>query len=250
MPTIADDVDERPIIFNEWSINRIPPKCQTRRLLHDEVQEALRAMNGETTDPHVKRGDTDPSPLRFFHTNSGHSGAGWYVCLKEYPSEGARYIGPCPYGTPGDILWVREAFRLPAEHDELSPSDYIKNRDLRSRAYDAKYVADGTERQEPHPDYPIEWGRKRPSIHMPRELCRLHLRVEDVSVERLQEISQEDAIAEGIEEISGYGWTAFDKRGYDDSPKLAFRYLWNDLHGEGAWEENPWIWAVDFETIN
>ena len=127
MPDTQEQTEEHPIIFSRWSIRRIlaDEKTQTRRSLSEEVQERLRALNGETTDPDIQSGNLDPSSLRFFRSETGHSGEGWYACLKEYPSEGAEYIGTCSYGQPGDVLWVREAFRLPAGMDYLSPSEYV-----------------------------------------------------------------------------------------------------------------------------
>lgn len=94
-----------------------------------------------------------------------------------------------------------------------------------------------------------DWHQIHTSFLMPKWASRIAVEVQDVWVERVQEISQDDAVAEGVGEVSGYGWTAFDKRGYDDSPQLAFRYLWNDLHGEDAWERNDWVRCVQYELI-
>jgi len=85
----------------------------------------------------------------------------------------------------------------------------------------------------------VEWGRLRPAIHMPRELCRLRLRVEDVRVEQLTDISAADVEAEGIdlpEEARGYSYLATQH----------FEDVWNDIHGEGAWERNDWVWVIEF----
>jgi hypothetical protein len=169
----------------------------------------------------------------------------------------------CPYGHPGDVLWVREAFRLPAIYDDQTPSWYTEKpvRPVKYCADDA-YVTN----EEVVGTKPIEWGRKRPSIHMPRELCRLRLRVEDVRVEQVQEISYEDVVAEGLEshvdrERYGqkrtvkYPWSLIER---DDLPDTghsvqdydyAFKKLWNDIHGDGAWERNEWVWVVSFSRI-
>jgi hypothetical protein len=228
MPDVADDVDEHPIIFNEWSINRIlaDEKTQTRRLTGlDEINESpFEWQSGE-----MMSFDMVDSKARFGRVDK-------YGMTTQVEVD-------CPYGQPGDLLWVWEAFRLPVPFDEYSPSDYVANRDLRSKSYDVKYAADGTERIEPHPDYPIDWGRKRPSIHMPRELCRLRLRVEDVRMERLTDISAADVEAEGIdlpEEAREYSYLATQH----------FEDVWNDIHGDGAWEEDSWVWVVEFSRIN
>ena len=103
------------------------------------------------------------------------------------------------------------------------------------------------------------WGRKRPSIHLPRELCRLRLRVEDVRVERVQEVDYQDMMAEGIEPETTPGvqaarsgrLTAGIPSSFIPKKGLQGRFvdLWNDIHGDSAWEENPWIWVVEFSTI-
>ena len=209
---VSDDVDELPIIFNGWSIRRIfaGEKTQTRRIVkrHDQMLEL----------------------------------PGGYWPWGETP-DGEGYMVDCPYGATGDVLWVREAFRLPAPHDDQPPSFYC---DLPVRP--RKYVADGTymTNEEVVGTKPIEWGRKRPSIHMPRELCRLRLRVEDVRVERVQHLSQEDAFAEGIATKHG-NYT----NGYDEfmSTEDAFRDLWDLIHGEGAWVRNDWVWVIEFSVL-
>ena len=132
-----------------------------------------------------------------------------------------------PYAT-GDRLWVREAvcwvsrwgWRYRADDDDLS--------DKREAG---------------------EVGRWRPSIHMPRWASRLSLTVTEVRVQRLQEISEADAAAEGCEAT---GWRPTygnpDNAGFEESipAKDAFADLWNSLHGPGAWEANPWVAAYTF----
>jgi hypothetical protein len=90
-----------------------------------------------------------------------------------------------------------------------------------------------------------EWGfKRRPSIHMPKWVCRCRLRVLSVRPERLQEITEEDAKAEGVR----YFTPTID---VDPIPRqqVAFRYLWESIHGPGAWDVNPWVWRYEFEAV-
>jgi hypothetical protein len=252
MPATKDQTNEHPIIFSGWSINRIlaDEKTQTRRPLADGTQQCLHALNGESTDPDVQDGTASPSELQFFHRENAHSGAGWYACLKEYPSEGSEYIETCPYGQPGDILWVREAFRLHAANEDESPSSVIERH---GQSTPRQYIADDTILPSGVSGM-SDWGRNRPSIFMPRELCRLRLCVEGVRVERLQEISPEDARAEGIKPLQQLPYepkTAFQAQRVQGESLIAeFADKWREIHGDGAWEENPFVWCVEFSRID
>jgi len=86
---------------------------------------------------------------------------------------------------------------------------------------------------------------EQPPPNMPRELCRLRLRVEDVHVERLQEISTRDAEAEGCR-----WFDEDDDLGIPSNPINRFAEKWRDIHGTGAWEENPFVWCVSFSVVN
>ncbi len=134
---------------------------------------------------------------------------------------------------PGDRLWVREAFigHYAYEVNEYPPRDW-GNKPI-------WFPADG-----PVPDKFAGqfWHRARPSIHMPRWASRLTLTVTDVRVQRLQEISEADAVAEGVDAI-----TMVDvPRQAAMSRRSDFAAIWNSLHGPGAWEANPWVAAYSF----
>lgn len=216
---------EYPIIFNEWSINRIlaGEKSQTRRIV-----KSL------------------PDNVEYVEQLAGSSE---WVC---HVGNATHKIGDCPYGQPGDSLWVREAFRLPAGYDEMGPADVI--REMGCEVW--RYEADGEEHG-PKWKYPNEktftWGKYRHNRYMPRELCRLRLRVEDVRVERIQDISQSDARAEGVTKTvvdsRGVAWNS-DRIGRDGTYRMGFKLLWNDIHGDGAWEENSWVWVIEFSRID
>ncbi len=137
----------------------------------------------------------------------------------------------CKYGKPGDLLWVREAWtQYPIE--------------LNPEPCDAWYKATSN-----GPPPPFKW---RPSIHMPRWASRITLEVKGVRVERLQDITQKDAIAEGLtKEIAPNGhvtWHVPDLLGAQ-TPCRAFRLLWENINGPGAWESNPWVWVIEFERV-
>ena len=121
----------------------------------------------------------------------------------------------CPYGQPGDLLWVRETWA-----------------DMQCEPPVAVYRADG--------ERPItmQW---KPSIHMPRLLSRLTLEITGMRVERLQDISAIDASAEGIftPEI---GYANLGER----APILQYARLWEEINGAGAWDKNPFVWVLEF----
>lgn len=121
----------------------------------------------------------------------------------------------CPYRVAGDRLWVRETFAL---HDKLKPPIVYY------RADDPTcYGSDGA------------WT---PSIFMPRWASRITLEITHVRVERVQEISQADAKAEGM------------KSSATRSAKFAFIDLWDSIHGKGAfWERNDWVWMLEFRKL-
>jgi hypothetical protein len=139
---------------------------------------------------------------------------------------------------------------MPERHDgEHTPKEYVSRSGYTQGipGY-ARYEADGKRVFEVagNPAAPsFEWGCKRPSIFMPRELCRLRLRVEEVRVERLQEISDEDAVAEGIDP-QGFAYDESGRR----SGAVSFKPIWEDIHGDGSWEENPFVWCVEFSKID
>jgi hypothetical protein len=132
----------------------------------------------------------------------------------------------CPYGQPGDLLWVRETW------NKCTACNYTDRPD------GVLYRADGI--RSAHP-----W---RSSIHMPKWACRIWLRVTDVRVERLQKISTIDAKAEGVDAIS-----------MEDVPRQAtwsqrddFAQLWDRLNAKRGfgWDVNPWVWIVSFERTD
>lgn len=174
----------------------------------------------------------------------------------------------CPYGQPGDRLWVREAFGLQVRHYGGGTGEHIV---YRATNPDAIYCKSAEGRE-----YPVKW---KPSIHMPRHSSRILLEITAVRVQRLQDISDEQAQAEGCFFTDygrkcghgGNGWTdvsscpapevhhprrdgwMWDKTTSSSqclgAPRWAFANLWNSVNGPDAWDANPWVWVVEFKRV-
>lgn len=162
----------------------------------------------------------------------------------------------CPSGKPGDLLWVRET----TEAYEYESGVY------------SRYVADGVPVLYSACDDPMYNGSlahwnyfrdSRPSIHMPGWASRLTLEITNVRVERLQDISEADAIAEGamVEDYEcqlGEGYTSAlcyhhgqpenEEGAWFDTAKESFRDLWQSINGGDSWAQNPWVWMVEFKV--
>lgn len=164
---------------------------------------------------------------------------GWFGLpnpnIAEFTKKAYTHGFPCPYGVPGDRLWVRESW-LPFDEDHVM--------DGKRWAYMAETMP-GSDGDRCRKDFGYKW---RPSIHMPRAASRLTLEVVSVRVERVQEISEADAIAEGVclpERAHTFAWA-------DGPLRNEFAYLWESINGacEGcAWADNPWVWVVEFKRV-
>ncbi len=148
---------------------------------------------------------------------------------------GADFIKKCPYGVPGDELWVRETFC------HAKPTGY----DAREDGGEIWYRAT----DEGQLDHETRW---RPSIHMPRSASRIQLVVKSVRAERLQEITPEDIELEGISvpEISLHEWLDMNMDEQWEVYVKPFRELWDTMYAkkpELQWSANPWVWRVEFE---
>jgi hypothetical protein len=118
----------------------------------------------------------------------------------------------CPYGQPGDVLWVREMFSKKADR-------IIYRADVCSK-YD---IPDG-----------FKW---KPSIHMPKNACRIFLLITKVRLERLQNITHDDAAREGVIQDGSA------------RPVQLFKSLWQSINGYQSWNDNPWVWVIEFTRI-
>lgn len=154
-----------------------------------------------------------------------------------------RWALPCPYGQPGDRLWVRETYRFGRGYDGVRPSEVAKCQNAI-----VQYEVDGALRtiggRYLFGDGPFTPGKTRVSIHMPRQASRITLEITDIRAERLQDISEADAKAEGVQQSSAVEMA-------DGSPcySAEFRRLWESINGTGSWAANPLVWAITFRRI-
>ncbi|MGA6536901.1 hypothetical protein ACPEH7_01955 [Stenotrophomonas sp. NPDC101269] len=207
---------ERPILFNGADVRALlaGQKTQARRVVKPQppTPEDVRALAGI---------DYCWLPPSWPGANQHRVGGPVWAVRKLMGQEPEI---TCPFGQPGDRLWVREAFCDVWDQDRDRWSDP-------ARYY---YRADGVEIQDVDGDGPARWT---PSIHMPRRACRLVLEITAVRVERLQAISTQDCLAEGIT-------TRFKVADAADELRIQFRDLWNDAGGD--WDSNPWVWVIEF----
>lgn len=149
----------------------------------------------------------------------------------------------------GDRLWVREAWFAARSLDTTPPRDISHDADIEYDATKRSYAEIGLT------------GKPRPSMFMPRWASRVTLIVKDVKIERLQDISDADAIAEGIDRVeNNYGngpaycdyqlGKRWDTAEWYRSPVDSYHSLWDSINSKGAWDENPWVVAYTFVTIN
>ena len=186
----------------------------------------------------------------------------------------------CPYGQPGDQLWVREKWRIGAWREDSGcfAIDYCDGplREWRNdpsdhdgQGFNKLWIQCSDELHakgiEPDDNGHYRWEvgqsplRWRPSRYMPRWASRITLEITGVRVERLQDISEADAIAEGVEGHyieDGWYWRDYLLTDEDAAispmltcPKESFRSLWQSINGPSSWNENPWVWVVEFKRV-
>jgi len=153
--------------------------------------------------------------------------------------------GPlCPFGNVGDRLWVRESFR------------HYANRFSGGQGFGLlEYLADGFHADKPSDSLPqlestdAYWYKRRPSIHMPRWASRITLEITNVRVERVQNITDEDAIAEGIRvDDCNHAIRPNDDVAWG-AARGCFAELWDKINKKHPWNSNPWVWVISFEAL-
>lgn len=218
-------VKERPILFSTPMVRAILEgrKTVTRRIVDmpkENIQEAQWGYTCFTPDNHIS--------FRAKHDNGNYVES--FVKLK--------------YGKRGEVLWVRETWALMDLYDKDSvvyKADFIERYGGWERD-----TNEGIERIE-------TW---KPSIHMLKSACRLKLEILSITVERLHDITEEDAIREGIEKFDGFvpeHWVAQYKNylrpGTCSAPIQSFESLWQSINGEESWQSNPWVWVINFKKL-
>ncbi|MFD3249869.1 hypothetical protein [Rahnella aquatilis] len=218
---------ERPILFNAEMVKAILSgrKTQTRRVIKPQPSSGVRKS----------------------------------VLVKSGVEDGHGRELVCPLGQPGDHLWVRETFSLLGNEDGC-PVDWNDN--IVTDKKDAERIYKASCWQKPNnygiwsvPDREMEFdGAWTPSIHMPRWASRIQLEITKVGVQRLQEISSGDAVREGICQLPASGRYCINPGdqyfgGASHSAKEVYSWLWESIYGEGSWQANPWVWAIEFDRV-
>jgi hypothetical protein len=224
---------ERPIIFSAPMVRAIlaGTKTQTRRVVKPQPPEILPVYAPKVywpaRDRHMTHGDPDGAAYLQFERPGDYDGA--HVMRGGF---GFR----CPCGQPGDRLWVREAWKAHTTFDHLPPREIPQSH--------VWYMADDGYKAE---------SRYRQGMFMPRWASRITLEVTAVRVERLQDISEADAIAEGCtKNHNGYFWggphpvSGLKQMAMAGS---AYRDLWESINGPGSWSTNPWVWVIEFKRV-
>lgn len=206
------EIKERPILFSGAIVRAI--------------------LSGQQT---VTRRACKPQPSAHAHTTSaeGNPMSAWWETGKD--------INHCPYGLPGERLWVRESLRLDPEYGHY----YAAGGRHGETVYLCSLFDDEDKQTGPSYDGLLP-ERSVPSIHLHRRYSRILLEITAVRVERLQDITRSDIRAEGLvcppelrsDDISP---------NYRDWYPAAFRELWNSTGGD--WDANPWVWVVEFKRV-
>lgn len=222
----------KPILFSTPMVQAILEgrKTQTRRII--KHQPTIDAQTGDWLYKSVLDGYEEVSPIED------------WVKIK---------ASNCPYGKIGDILWVRESWQLIGwnfEEGEMLikyKTGETETCDMHDPDEDSSWLIDQVEQLENKgviqvdpkneerfcfTDKPQPW---KPSIHMPKEACRLFLKIKSIRVSRIQEIGDDEICAEGLGKVKyseAYG---------------EFKKLWELINGKDSWNQNPWVWVIEFE---
>ena len=228
---------ERGMIFNAEMVRAILDgrKTQTRRIMKVQPSEGFTPMNMSLEPDYKARwytpgivdkdGYLQPASKEVFGVSNENEGYS------------------CPFGAVGDRIWVRETSGLQVRRDALGGTGEF--RVYRASNPDAIRFTTASGK-----DYPIKWT---PSIHMPRWASRITLEITDVRVERLNDISEGGATAEGVPPagslLPDYPGTFLTPKGDFATAKVAFQRLWESIYGEENWQDNPWVWVIEFKRV-
>lgn len=221
----------RPILFNGPMVRALLAKSQTRRIVKCERLDFVAGVEADRDDPR----------------NYGYECDDGFVKLRAStdPRDDEMQL-PCPYGRVGDQLWVRETWGYTAQCDDINgPGDVIAYRAGGEHVYEdvagkrrLRRIKDGRVMCPNHFCWPPKtW---KPSIHMPRWASRITLEITNVRVERLNDISESDARAEGISKNQCPDWHAISD----------YRVLWESINGHGSWALNPFVWCISFRRVS
>ena len=282
---------ERPILFSGEMVRATLDgrKTKTRRVIKCKPSienHWVEKLDGEEIEMHDAKQDS--YGLFEKYSVGDYGGAPYEVEISD--------IFQCPYGQPGDRLWVRENFKIKNFLD-ADISNTENGYECNAEAEATVLYTDGTERRvvglvdNEGVKYDIDeiaqaenFSKKKcwnPSIHMPRWASRIILEIVSVRVERLQDITEEDAKAEGVSQLfdektkmsrpecnfdswTNYLWHGnwgqcgmgnkksdawqYQYSGYEKA-RDSFSSLWESINGPGSWEANPWVWVIEFKRV-
>ncbi|WP_312141363.1 hypothetical protein [Pantoea septica] len=207
---------ERPILLNADMVRAVlnGSKTQTRRIMREQPEV-------------IPKEDEHGKPGFWIPFNVG----------KTMVRNDDMYIA-CPFGAVGDRLWVRETFRV-----------HSRATDVATLVYKASARQSWTEQTHRVPvsvcNKPAVIEKWTPSIHMPRWASRITLEITGVHVERLNSMTEQDAIAEGCSgghgSIPGYMYSA--------TPHEHFHHVWESIYGADSWQANPFVWVIEFKRV-
>lgn len=200
---------ERPIIFSTPMVQAIlaGKKTQTRRIIKPQPTGKYEGI----ILPHSKKYKEDKKTVRFID----------YDKVENNFDDAIQYIS-CPYGKKDDILWVKETFAI----------------DNSQHIYKALPLLGYWVTKQAYPNN-IKW---KPSIFMPKNAARIFLRIKGIAVERVREITEKDAGAEGITE-------PLFIINENNNPLKIFQELWEHINGKENWANNPFVWVIEFERV-
>lgn len=207
---------ERPILFSAPMVQSIleGQKTQTRRIVKPPVY--FGCLTGDC--PHETQYECNQAIAGFAENE-------------------------CKHGSVGDRLWVKETHARVHEGllQRLDPEP--DNGSAFNNGWSTAYRADGEPANWEH--YGIKW---KPSIFCTRKFSRIDLEITGVRVERLKDISEEDALAEGVQPYTPHVTGMLNGR-EQELPSEAYKNLWESINGPGSWQKNPWVWVIEFKRI-
>jgi hypothetical protein len=200
--------------------------------LADIKTHTRRPVKPQPDDHHWQRFESYQRKIKLIECSDGIHLKNCHSIDDNYQSD---WVAKCPYGKPGEYLWVRESWAAPVRFDHIPPRDIPVG-------YQIDYLADD---KKADPDR----GRTRPSIHMPRIFSRILLKIVSVKIERIQDISPEDCLKEGVFHET------FTHEGKEEII-VRFQELWESINGnpkpvkpDYSWGSNCYVWIIEFERV-